>query len=1154
MCYNPQNLILAGGVRTAMDFEIWRSWAQLAFFEPTAWEYVLLVLESLLALGILVAYRRGFLDLDLRRSLLLALSLAALLVSERFLVLVLPGRDLLPAPNVPFPPSEPFAPLLGMLPLVVTGAWLGPGPGLLVGLAKGILRTGVTTGSVAAPFHLGLLGFLIGFLLQQDYKGRLPVLARQPLVAVLLMTPFASLFLLLATFAQVAESGLSGVDYAVTLTACYFGPMLVEGSFAALLVQGLYFLAPRHRPVRMARRLPPYSRTLNRRLLFLFVPLIGLMTVLLVYAVTATALRLATSESVNQMARDANSAAEGVPYFIQTGQSLLQQFGKDERLWQTDEDALLGRLRENSRMVVFFDQLLLVDASGRLLALYPPQPTGDPRLTVEEQTLLARGVETGAPQISSLHRSKRGAAVLSFLAPLLNPPLFAEDGLAPRVLLGRIHPNTNLVLGRILDGLQWTDAGGAGFVVDSRGRIVAHPDPDMLLMRWTIDEGLPRITSNLPGWAYESRDPQDNTRQLVYYRSVEGYPWGVVIRLPYDVVLKQARQIAVPLLGLQILLGGGLVVIISLVTNWVTQPLKRLASAADRIADGDLGHPVEIAGPAARTGRDEVARVGRAFEEMRVRLRERMEDLSLLLKVSQSVSATLELSEGMPFILEGTLRAAEAQVARIVFLPANGDPQTVMSSGKPREGLEGLDEALVAAVKDMMHPLVVENLRRARTFLEPASVNSEIKAVVALPVRTRERTAAVMWVGYGSVRQFTDSDIDLLSTLASQTSVLVENARLFQRAESERRRLAAILSSTKDAVVVTDRGNCILLINPAAEQVFDITGQSVAGQAVDQIPLPQELVDLFREPLHLKEALSRELVLADGRTLYANLSAILSADGHRLGRVCVMRDITQLKELDELKSDFVATVSHDLRAPLTFMRGYATMLPALGDLNQSQQECVEKLLRGVSQMSNLVDDLLDLGRIEANIGLEYRPCHVGAILIDAVDSRRGRAAAEGITLRMDSGARDGVEAANEGNEVEAALVYGDAALLRQAVVNLVDNGIKYTPRGGEVIVGLSVTGRSTAQSSGEGTQAQGRARRALIYVSDTGIGIAPEYQVRLFEKFYRIGRHDVGDVPGTGLGLSIVKSIVERHGGTVSVDSVLNKGTRFTISLPLIDG
>jgi PAS domain S-box-containing protein len=493
----------------------------------------------------------------------------------------------------------------------------------------------------------------------------------------------------------------------------------------------------------------------------------------------------------------------------------------------------------------------------------------------------------------------------------------------------------------------------------------------------------------------------------------------------------------------------------------------------------------------------------------------------LLLQISQAVSATLELPEGVPFILEGVLKATRAQVARIVLLSAGGDPQMVMARGEPREGLGALDRALATAARELDQPMVVENLARAKTLAEPEALSGPIKAAIALPVCTKDRVPAVMWVGYGEVRRFDASEIDLLSTLASQTAVLVEKDRLFQAAEGGRRRLAAILASTTDAVLVTDRDDCILLVNPAAERAFGIAADAVVGQKINQTELEPVLVQVFEEPLPPSEALTEEVPLPDGRTLYASVSTILSADGERIGRVAVMRDITRFKELDEMKSEFVATVSHDLRSPLTFIRGYATMLPMVGEFNDTQHEYIEKILHGVEQMSELIVDLLDLGRIEAGVGLEREPCHLGTILVGAVDGMRARAAAEGLTLRLEPAE-------------SVAVVAGDAALLRQAVTNLVDNAVKYTPSGGIVTVGLSV-----------------RDEQAVIRVADTGIGIAPDDHVRLFEKFYRIRRRDTMGIPGTGLGLAIVKSIVERHGGKVWVDSELDKGSTFYVSLPL---
>nr|HID12351.1 HAMP domain-containing protein [Anaerolineae bacterium] len=1093
---------------SVMNFEVWRPWVRLAFFELEIWEYPLLVLYVLVTLVLLVHSRRDFSRLGGPRLLLFLGLLTAPLLVNNLLVLSFSLPSLLPPPNVPAEPAHPFAPLLGTLPVIAAGAWLGGGPALLVGLVGGVVRAGMATGGLPDPFHFAFFGFLVGFFLHQDYRGHLPLIVRQPLIAGPLTTLLASPLRLLSVFAHTATSGLAGLDYAVTLTGANVGPALLESLVAATVVQVVYLLSPRLRPVRVAHQSPPYSRTLNRRLLFLFVPLILTMTAVLVHAVTATTLRVATLEAVDEMARDANSAAGGIPYFIHTGQGLLVEFANDEILWHSDPITLEARLRDDLRTVAFFDQLMLFDSTGQRLAMYPPAPTGDPKLTAQEEVLLQRVLESGAPQISSVHRLRRGEAILSFLAPVEGEQTGERFG----ALLGRTRLDVNPVMDQVLASLQWTRARGEGFVVDSEGRIVAHPDSDMFLAEWHMDENRPRIATVLRGWAYESRNPRDNTRQLVYYLPVEGHPWAVVIRLPYEVVLEQATQIATPLLLLQTLLGGGLVIVIPLVTGWLTRPLKQLASAADRIAEGDLTQPVQVPGD------DEVARVGDAFESMRVRLKDRLDDLSLLLQIGRAVSATLELPKGMPFILEGALRATHAQVARIVLLSVNGDPQMVMARGKPREGLGALDRALATAARGLEQPLVVENLTRAKTLAEPEARTGPIKAVIALPVRTKDRVPAVMWVGYGEVHRFDASEIDLLSTLASQTAVLVENARLFQAAEGGRRRLAAILASTTDAVLVTDRDDRILLVNPAAERAFGITADMVVGEKIDRAELAPALVRVFEEPLPPSEALTEEVPLPDGRTLYASVSTILSADGERIGRVAVMRDITHFKELDEMKSEFVATVSHDLRAPLTFMRGYAAMLPMVGELNDKQREYVEKILHGVGQMSELIDDLLNLGRIEAGVGLERKPCHLGAILVEAVDGARARAAAKGLTLRLEPA---------EG----AAVIAGDAALLRQAVSNLVDNAIKYTPSGGVVTVGLSVGDE-----------------QALVRVADTGIGIAPDDQVRLFEKFYRIKRRDTMDISGTGLGLAIVKSIIERHGGKVWVESELDKGSTFYIS------
>ena len=442
-------------------------------------------------------------------------------------------------------------------------------------------------------------------------------------------------------------------------------------------------------------------------------------------------------------------------------------------------------------------------------------------------------------------------------------------------------------------------------------------------------------------------------------------------------------------------------------------------------------------------------------------------------------------------------------------------------------------------------PLVAQDLDTAKGV---PPLPKYIKSLAAFPVSHLDKIVAILWIGAGEVNAFDDDRINFLTTLVSQAGILTDNVRLFQTAEGGRQRLAAILASTTDAILVTDEETRLLLINPAAQRLLNIDGTAY-GQHLQNLGLPDTLTDALNQqavtarrvrryqialPESVRDAVaytsddhnvpSVEIPLEDGRTFYASIAPIRDRDGVISGVVVVMRDVTHFKELDEMKSEFVATVSHDLRAPLTSMRGYTTMLNMVGDLSDKQRDYVQKILVGIEQMNTLIGDLLNLRRVEAGVGIRQDPCRLGLILVEAVDAMRARAAAKSITLQL---------LPAEG----APTVFGDRSLLRLAVGNLVDNAIKYTPSGGEVRVSLDT-----------------RDHEVVIRISDNGIGIAPGDQVRLFEKFYRIKRRETGNVKGTGLGLALVKSIVERHDGRVGVESIINEGSTFYIELPLPEG
>lgn len=1104
-----------------MSFDIWLNWSGFFFLDPTFLEMALLLVYGIAAVVLLILYRRELVEVTRSpRRVLAFLALTALpLVTARVLAIRFPSVGLPPLPNVPLNPSVPFAGLLLAWPIVAAAAWLGAAPALLVGAVSGLMRAGTMTGGIADLFYLPFFGLITGSLLRQRYRGRLERTARQPLGATLFASLIVAILFFFSAWARAADAGLAGFDYAMRFTSVRMSCFFLEVLLAGIVAQVLFIVYPPARPVRRGSRVSPLDRSLHRKLLIVVIPLILVMTFGLLYAVTTVTLEGAKTEAVKSLARDAHSAAAEIPNFIYTGQGLMAEFAQDERLLSTEAAEVTSLLKSDLRMGAFFDHLMLFSADGELLAMYPPAPTSDPELTPQEKELLARVLRDGAPQISSGHQSHRDEALLSFLMP-------TETGSGHGCLLGRTHLQANPAMERILTNLQWSSGRGEGFVVDSDGQIVAHPDPGMVLSTWQNEQYRDCIADAGPhGLVCNGRNPVSNTREMLYYLPTEGYPWSVVIRLPYDVVLNQAKDVAVPLLVLQAVFGVGLVVVIVVLVRRMTGPLKELAGAADRMAAGSLTEPIDV------KGNDEVGRLGRRFEEMRAKLKGRMSELSLLLEVSQAVSSTLELSTGLSFALEGALKATGADVARAVLIEKGEPSANVIARGEAIEGLRDLERALVTEVRERREPVVIPDLKDVAKLAGTAAFSAPIEAAVALPVCTTDRLLAVVWIGYCTVHPFGKSQLDFLSMLTNQVAVLVENAHLFQVVEGERTRLAAILESVSDAVLVTDWEDRLLLVNSAAERAFGIRAEDVLGQKMGQTDLAPEVIAAVEDPESAKGP-RQELFLPHGRVLYPDVSAIRSSRGEQLGRVAVMHDITRFKKLDDMKSEFLATVSHDLRAPLTFMRGYADRLDAVGELNQKQKVYVQNILRGVQRIDDLVLNLLDLSRIEAGLGVESNPCHLGVIVAEAVSSLRARATEKDVALHIEPP----LGSSGKSSEV---LVSGDRALLRQAVINLLDNAVKYTPSGGCVAAGLS-------------TNARNGDSRATIRVTDTGIGIAPEEQVRLFEKFYRTKRGDKSGASGTGLGLAIVKSIVERHQGKVWAESEPDEGSTFYISLPLM--
>ena len=320
--------------------------------------------------------------------------------------------------------------------------------------------------------------------------------------------------------------------------------------------------------------------------------------------------------------------------------------------------------------------------------------------------------------------------------------------------------------------------------------------------------------------------------------------------------------------------------------------------------------------------------------------------------------------------------------------------------------------------------------------------------------------------------------------------------------------------------MVFDDANQLILINPAAKQLGGLFKATTPGLKMDAVIEHEDLLELLKRDTINRDT-SREIHLSNRRVFFTTVSSVIRHE-QSVGKVCLLRDITHFKEVDTFKSDIVSTVSHDLRSPLTLMRGYASMLQMVGEINEQQRSYIAKIVSGVDSMSKLVNNLLDLGRIEAGIGLKVERMNPINLAEQVVLELQPYANQKNIELILDY-------SINRDTNIEA-----DSGLVQQALYNLVENALKYNSLGGTVKVIVS-----------------SNAGNALFEISDNGIGIAPIDLPHLFEKFYRSGRREAYNQRGTGLGLAIVKSIIEKHNGKVWVESKLGRGSSFYLELPV---
>jgi two-component system, OmpR family, phosphate regulon sensor histidine kinase PhoR len=499
-------------------------------------------------------------------------------------------------------------------------------------------------------------------------------------------------------------------------------------------------------------------------------------------------------------------------------------------------------------------------------------------------------------------------------------------------------------------------------------------------------------------------------------------------------------------------------------------------------------------------------------------LERRLDELEALTRLGKTVTGSLDLDHVLTLIVDAAVELTASEEGSLLLLDEETGELYMRAA---RNFQEEFVRTFRLPVNDTLAGSVIRN---GQAVLLDDNTPQKIKtsylvqSLLYVPLAINGHVFGVLGIDNRKNRlPFTSHHVKLLSALAEFAVIAIENARLYADNINERRKMETVLTDVRDGVILLDQDQRLLLVNHVVRQAVGLNDANISGRPFRDIfaqPVLNELLDTLG-----RSASNRtEMMVEDGRVFSVQISPIPS-----VGVVFTLSDITSLKKLDQIKSDFVHTVSHDLRSPLTAILGYVELIDRAGPVNEMQRDFIRRVQVSVHNITSLVDELLDLGRIEAGFDTRKDSVQLEQIIYYSADGMKKQLGEKGHHLQVNLPSQMPVLLANP-------------VQLRQLVDNLLDNAIKYTPAGGTISI------------SGQVEQNQ-----IILQVMDNGIGIPTLDLPYIFDKFYRASNANT-DLSGSGLGLAIVKSISESHGGRVWVDSTVGKGTIFTVVLPLRGG
>lgn len=984
---------------------------------------------------------------------------------------------------------------------MLAGGVLGLTPAVLLAGITGLLLAYLDTHSIFTPLLFMTASIVFTLSLRQRYRTWIYRLLRSPLISAFA----AGLALAPATFCALMLDGTGSLVLRAVNALAGFRGMYIALAGMVLFGGMVCWVVKLFTGEKWGSKGELKSAPGEEHLKVRFTWLVSAVTLTLLTLVAFFQWRSAEAavrrNVVLVMTETSNFVSEGLSGFISSGQTVLQSMRGDGRLGDPDPTALTQTLGSLASSHPFFDELAFINPEGQVIAAFPAENLDTFFLQEADQPFLQEALSDTATTPVVLTSSGK----ISFLATVRN-----GEGNVSGVLWGRTGVDSHLLMQPYSVAMaEIAGDGGSGQIIGKDGLIIFHTDPGQVWGQYT---GSTFVTPTF----YEGVDPIKG-RVLEFYQPVGDLGLAVGTEMPVTTIQTAAMEKVLPVFLSGLGLIGAALVVGNFLFNRVQRDIREIEAAAEKVTLGEWG----VSLPGKRfTG--EMDRLAGVFQKMLGTVRSRMQKQSELLSVSERITGQLKLHDSLQVVLLAALEHGVSS-ARIILLEeiqrkGRTTPGQQFGLGKHAQAVAALDED-VLMLSQSRGQFVMRDSQIARQFHLGKGIPYQ-GLMLAIPLNWKTLPLGVFWVTFDDRTTLNEDNFAYFNDLAHKAATAIINTKAFDESLTTRKRLESILTNLSDPVILADERGEVIYLNEAARQLPGVGRQKGIGAPLSSLFMDEDLRAWSVVPGDERQ--SKEITTPDGKTYQTSILP-LSVDGRKVGTAGIFRDISQFKQKDDLKTEFVTMVSHELRSPLTLVQGYAKILRLAGNLNDQQDTYVGNIIDSVEEMKVLVQDLLELGRLDSGEMLVLEEVSVEEVINKVMASMEPLARQKHIDVRLDL-------------PEESVFIEADPMLLVQAINNLVDNAIQFTRNGRTILVSV----REQEES-------------VLFAVQDDGPGIAPLDQRKIFKPFFHPeGQTHLESRSGSGLGLAIVKSVIERHSGKVWFDSKLGQGSTFYLQIPLV--